>query len=913
MSEGSTNSLPQQISQHFNLDELRGLCHDLGIEYENLRGETRDAKVLALVLYCQRYGSLSQLQNLLQARRPFITWHFNKAPSTEPDEVEQQYRQRLASRYYYLDIRGMGQASRQPVRLPLEAIYVPLNGRVNRIFSPTNSEQATQQEPVQPLLTLLQNNDGLIVLGAPGAGKTTWLKYLALQCTGGNGEALGLGDRLPLMLSLSAYATALVEKDVPLSQFLATFYKNLGFALPLDSLIETALAQGNALLLLDGLDEVADPNLRHLLVNRLLDFFTIQQPNGNKFVITSRPAGYEAVRLMADGLVECTVMPLDKDQVEQFVNQWTAALSQQSPPETAVSNPDQLLVQITENSAVQALATSPLLLTILLLLLRQGISLPHKRVALYDLYLRTLLHDWQTARSLDRPPKIEQSAAEILEILTPFALWMHESSPQRSHVKTAAARQHLIAHFTNQNAENPAQAADDFLQAMLTATGLFVNTAPDSVGFLHLSFQEFSAALALAKLGLANEAALLAEIQVRLAEIGWHEVILLTLGIVAVVEHRPEATNALMRGLLPNASPETTLLLAETAVILAEDGIEKDVKTAVIQSTLQSATMPTHNATLRVQAGRLLGQLGDPRPESQTVDKMLFCYVPGGAFWLGHTDQAMLYEQLNEPYWLGTFPVTQAQFAQFVAAGGYEQAEFWAEAASVNRWRLGEVMGWEQHGWRSAPFEYGRPFNLPNHPVVGITWYEALAFTRWLTERWRQQGTLPAGWQVQLPSEVAWEKGARGGLKIPRQPRTLPVTEAMQNPEPAITLTQNPTPKRSYPGQTSLTPQVANINDTAVATSSAVGCFLQPSPVGCQELCGNVWEWTASRFRPYPYDPQDGREVPDVKLFEEMVLRGGAYWSDVRSANVTFRARRSPNEQNSSFGFRVMLAKYSVV
>ena len=73
-------------------------------------------------------------------------------------------------------------------------------------------------------------------------------------------------------------------------------------------------------------------------------------------------------------------------------------------------------------------------------------------------------------------------------------------------------------------------------------------------------------------------------------------------------------------------------------------------------------------------------------------------------------------------------------------------------------------------------------------------------------------------------------------------------------------------------------------------------------------MCGNVWEWTASRFRPYPYDASDSREAPDVKLYEEMVLRGGAYWSDARTANVTFRARRSPNDQNSSYGFRLMLS-----
>jgi formylglycine-generating enzyme required for sulfatase activity len=227
----------------------------------------------------------------------------------------------------------------------------------------------------------------------------------------------------------------------------------------------------------------------------------------------------------------------------------------------------------------------------------------------------------------------------------------------------------------------------------------------------------------------------------------------------------------------------------------------------------------------------------------------------------------------------------------------------------VDRWRPGEVQDWAQRGWRSGPFGYGRPFNLPNHPVVGITWYEALAFSRWLTQRWQQQRLLPDGWQVQLPTEVAWEKAARGGLQIPQRPLVLPAAAAMRDPLPTVALTDNPAPQRPYPGQTSLTPQNANVNDTAIATSNAVGCFPQASPVGCREMCGNVWEWTGSRFRPYPYRADDGRETLDVKLYDQIVLRGGAYWSDTRAANSTFRARRSPNDQNSSYGFRLRLAK----
>lgn len=903
-------SLPDQISQHFNLDELRALCYDLAINYENLRGETLEARSLALVEHCARHGLTERLLEQCRTQRPFRPWTADQI-SLASEAIRQQYSQHLIARYQYLDFRGLGQASQQPIRLPLDALYVPLNGRLNRLPLPASDADTPPPPPVQPLLSLLQANAGLIVLGAPGAGKTTWLKYLALQLARGHGESLGLGDRLPFVLSLSSYAAALAEKDVPLSHFLADFYQNLGFAQPLNGLIQRTLGQGQALLLLDGLDEVADPPLRHLLSNRISDFFAIQQQVGNKFVITSRSAGYESVRLMADGLLECTVVPLGQGQIEQFVRQWSTAMAHEGGVESPA--PARLLNLLAENKAVQELATLPLLLTILLLIQRQGVLLPQRRVALYDLYLRTLLHHWQIARSLDRPPSSPQNVAAMLQILAPLALWMHHTSPQRSLVKTALARRQLIEQFTAAGQANPAQAADTFLQELQTTIGLLAAPSPDSIGFLHLTFQEYAAALALTRLADSSPVPLLVELQTRLQQPGWDEVVLLTLGILALVEFRPEVAQALMQGLLDAANPHeeatTVLLLGEAAVMMGDEVVSGGLKTAVAQSLCQTMTTAVLPASQRVQAGALLGQIGDPRPAVLTVDEMPFCYVPGGPFWLGRTAEAALYDGLDAPYWISAFPVTQAQFAQFVAAGGYALPELWPEAAAVNRWRPGEIMDWEQRGWRSGAFGYGRPFNLPNHPVVGITWYEAVAFSRWLTQRWHQQQLLPEGWQVQLPTEVAWEKAARGGLRIPQRPLILPVAEAIRQPLPIVPLTDNPAPQRPYPGQTSLTPQMANVNETAVATSSAVGCFPQVSPVGCQEMCGNVWEWTASRFLPYPYDPKDGREAPDVKLFDQMVLRGGAYWSDTRAANSTFRARRSPNDQNSSYGFRLMLAR----
>ncbi len=85
------------------------------------------------------------------------------------------------------------------------------------------------------MLEVLREKDGLIILGDPGSGKTTFLKYLALSLVEAQGQALGLGRRLPVLVPLSAYANALESADVPLHRFIGDYFKDRGVDLPLDS------------------------------------------------------------------------------------------------------------------------------------------------------------------------------------------------------------------------------------------------------------------------------------------------------------------------------------------------------------------------------------------------------------------------------------------------------------------------------------------------------------------------------------------------------------------------------------------------------------------------------------------------------------------------------------------------------
>jgi len=224
----------------------------------------------------------------------------------DPDQVWQAIRRRpppedlrqatahyltcLVDRYRYLGFKGMGVSDRVPLRQPLVDMFVPLKARIEMPEGETwarelrlagrrvpDEDQAAigerMSEP-QPILNLLRRNDGLIVLGDPGSGKTTFLKYLALMLATGADESLGLKVRLPVLIPLSAYANALAKRDVRLDDFIARYFHDLGADLPIASMLEEALKQGGALVLLDGLDEVKDVSLRRTVAERVADFYT---------------------------------------------------------------------------------------------------------------------------------------------------------------------------------------------------------------------------------------------------------------------------------------------------------------------------------------------------------------------------------------------------------------------------------------------------------------------------------------------------------------------------------------------------------------------------------------------------------------------------------------------------------------
>ena len=189
-----------------------------------------------------------------------------------------------------------------------------------------------------------------------------------------------------------------------------------------------------------------------------------------------------------------------------------------------------------------------------------------------------------------------------------------------------------------------------------------------------------------------------------------------------------------------------------------------------------------------------------------------------------------------------------------------------------------------------------------------MSWYEALAYTRWLGNQ--LGGQIPAGYKVQLPNEPEWEKAARGGVEIPLQKLIRSAAAGLSG---AAALQLNPQDRRRYPWGNDPDANRANYDESGIGTTSAVGCFLGgASEYGVEELSGNVWEWTRSLYGKYRY-PTGGAELKQRENLaagssDSRVLRGGAYYVNRTHVRCARRYGHYPYDWGSHHGFRVVVS-----
>jgi HEAT repeat protein len=443
---------------------------------------------------------------------------------------------------------------------------------------------------------------GLVILGDPGSGKSTLLQFLALVFAQGPEAAERQlqvrgpdAARLPILAPLASYDDMLDKQpDLDIQAFLARYYDRRRTAPGLGPVFDAAIAEGRALILLDGLDEVIEERRRRYVAEQATRFVQAALARGNRVVLTSRVYGYRAAPLAAD-LPHITVLDFRQEEIAAFARQWFRALlawERGGAPDAqsellAQQEERRLLDDIRSNPGVERLAVNPLLLTMLALLRRQVGSLPQRRIKLYDLYVSALIESWEENRSRGArlhggPLRTDPQEAE--GALIELALWLQQHRP--SGTATAGDLLERLRDFylredhgldpaspvPRPQAKQAEERARRFLHDMRHHSGLLIERGQGAFGFRHLTFQEYFAGRALARMPAAERWALL---QPNLHSGRWREPLLLCAARLGVAESRaPEATELVER-ILAAASRYEPLLRRD--LLLAADCAADDI------------------------------------------------------------------------------------------------------------------------------------------------------------------------------------------------------------------------------------------------------------------------------------------------------------------------------------------------
>ncbi len=833
----------------------------------------------------------------------------------------------VENRYGPLNLRGL-QPREQGPPLTLSDVYVSLAVRLapdRPQPQPRRSRERDkgEAETVQLLdmRQLLALSPRLVITGGPGSGKTTFLTVIATALA----QALRTGDTdrverylgltgplpLPIFVSLSEYnryrreqAQAANARQGTLTAFISytLIRQNALIGLP-DNFFEQLLTAGrDCLLLLDGLDEVADERER-LLVRQDVAGLAANQ-SIRQVLVTSRSRAYQGEAVLPPPFRLAEVQPMDEDQVAALVARWCQAVYGQMTAAAEQANlrrSIQNLEHLRARRGEPRLVDTPLLVTIVAIVHYDQKRLPEQRAELYARCVEVLLAERYRQASEATFALVDWggSPTEKRGWLAYLAYQMMGAGEVAGReIKEGQLRAWLRPLVARRRGEAEADEQLDLFIRAMRERGSLLDERDGQYRFTHLTFQEFLGAFYLAETvrEVDKITAFLVE-EERIAAAWWRETALLLVGYLGLSSEET-ALSLIQRWAVAAGGVELALAAAEVAAsafleLDSQDILTQTLLTERLVTPLTDPAAPI-SPPVRARAGDALGRVGDPRPGvdvrlvgEATLPDLALCYVPPGPFWMGsedgRDDEKPLHQVDLPGYWISRYPVTVAQFRAFVQRSGYQVRR------SFDRLQQDPA----------------------TRPVRYVTWDDALAFCRWLTAQARAAGWLPDGYSLILPSEAEWEKAARGGLLLPQRPLFAQLGDDLaalaQTPPPML---PNPQPQRRYVMGQTLPDGSANIKTAALETTSAVGIFpADCTPYGVMDLTGNVTEWTRSLWKGYRYVSADGRE--NMNSRDPRVIRGGAWNDDAENwPRCASRGGSGPDVVDDSVGFRVVVSPF---
>jgi len=385
-----------------------------------------------------------------------------------------------------------------------------------------------------PGLDAVKQYSKLMILGKPGAGKSTFLKRVATQCNQGE----FLANCVPIFITLKDFAEA--PQQPGLWQYITNGLAENEILDP-ETIAKTLLREGRAVVLLDGLDEVRQADNNRVL-KEIRDFST--RFYANRFVITCRIAAKEYT---FEQFTEVEVADFDDQQIQQFVTNWFQCQNSKKAL--------QFIKKLKENQRIKELATNPLLLTLLCMLFGESTDFPANRSELYEQGLDVLLRKWDGTRGIERDQAYRQLSLKRKEdLLGQIALTTFEQG--NYFFKQRQAQQYITDYI--QNLPDALTSPEDLeldsraiLKSIEAQHGLLIERARGIYSFSHLTFHEFFTARNVALSRHPQQA--FQQLVRHMKDNPWREVFFLTVGI------------------LPNADDLVKLMKQHVDALLAED------------------------------------------------------------------------------------------------------------------------------------------------------------------------------------------------------------------------------------------------------------------------------------------------------------------------------------------------------
>jgi hypothetical protein len=740
------------------------------------------------------------------------------AAPAEPAQVFRGYLEGLVQQTSHINISGISNAGsvKGALRYPIEKLYTPLRSRGDLGDFGGRGERDRLSEGLVGLPDLLPRHPRLLLEGQPGAGKTTFLRFTASMlardvleapCPEGRSwreRYLGLGAspaRIPVLVRISDLVAPLQAEEARLRHddrrrlldHLAALCRENEQQVDRDAWRRLLEAEG-AILLLDGLDEVADGDLR----GRIFEIFRDACRHWRcPIVVTSRPI--QTAELKEMGFHVATVEPFGPPEIRTFLDQWVAALYQAEHAEDLQGEGERyraaLLAAISDLPRVRRLAANPVMLTCLAVVHWNEGHLPEGRSRVYSAVLKWLIAARTKVREKEgfTDPFARSAFARLALAM------MTAKKGKRTTVDLEQAAVAVDASVRRQFPDLPAeerrQEARRWLAFECLGSGIVEELPGRRLRFWHLTFQEFLAALQLAwrDEGESLKTSWWPWVEKHLGDAQWRETIELFPG--CLLEGGEERVDRLLERVLRTRGKDADLAaeakvtgivgrLLQTLVVEqyqpppeVKEAYEKGLERSLDLFTRTGASQVP--VEVRIAAAEALGRGGDPRLAPERDNFLAVPGLPGVR--------------------LGKYPVTVEEYQRFVESRGYEERRYWG----AEGWVLREKEGW------AAPGGWEEQLETPNRPVTGVSWHEAAAYCLWLSEQ-RGEG-------VRLPTEAEWEKAATP-------------------------------PRGEYPwGEEEPDRERANFGRN-VGAPTPVGVYPAGDGPGRHcDLAGNVWEWCADQ------------------------------------------------------------------